>query len=103
MGGAISLDLSGVSTQWPMISFIATDEIYYAQYKQYAKEFASTVFSPAKMYATYDKYSNLIRESAAMEVTGYTFLRSGVAGFDGAITQLKTQVDKRYSLALKLN
>lgn len=103
MGGAISMDLSGVGSQWPLISFIASDEIYYAQYKQNAKEFASTVFAPAKMYTTYDYYYNLIKASAAKEVSGYTFLRNGMTDLDNDLIQLKTQVDKRFSLANKLN
>ena len=102
-GGAINMDLSGVSSQWPMISYIKSDEVYYAQYKQFAKEFATMVFAPDKMVATYDYFSGLIREYAAKEVTGYTFLRSGITGFDAALQQLKTQVDQRFSLAGKLN
>jgi spore coat protein CotH len=102
-GGAINMDLSGVTSQWPMISYIKTDELYYAQYKQYAKEFATTVFDPAKMTATYENYISLIRPSAVKEVTGYTFLRSGATGFDSSVSQLKQQVSSRNSQATKLN
>jgi spore coat protein CotH len=102
-GGAINLDLSGVTSQWPLIKYIASDELYYAQYKQYAKDFASTVFAPEKMTASYDFYYNMIKTSATSEVSGYTFLRNGISDFDAALSQLKTQVKQRYSLANKLN
>jgi spore coat protein CotH len=102
-GGAINMDLSGVSSQWPMISYIKSDEVYYAQYKQFAKEFATTVFAPDKMVATYDNYVSLIRTSASKEVTGYTFLSSGITGFDSSVDQLKQQVSSRNELAIKLD
>jgi hypothetical protein len=101
-GGAINMDLSGVTSQWPMISHIRSDEVYYAQYKQYAKEFASTVFDPSKMTATYENYITLIRPYASKEVSGYTFLVSGISGFDSSVSQLKQQVVSRNSQAIKL-
>lgn len=102
MGGGISINLSGVSSEWPLISFIAADETYFALYKQYAREFASTVFEPSRMYAKYDYYNNLIRDSAKKEESGYTFLNNGASDFSSAITQLKQHVDKRFSAAASL-
>jgi spore coat protein CotH len=96
-GGAISIDLSDVDDQWPFISFIASDHNYYATYKEFAKEFVSTVFEPSKMATTYDYYSNLIRESVLKEEAGYTFLRSS-SEFSAAIDQLKTHASDRYSV-----
>jgi spore coat protein H len=97
------MELSGVTSQWPMISYIKSDEVYYAQYKQYAKEFATPVFDPANMATTYENYISLIRPSASKEVTGYTFLRSGITGFDSSVNQLKQQVISRNEQAIKLN
>jgi len=102
MGGAINIDLSGVSSQWPFIDYIASDNKYFPLYKQYAKEFASTVFTPAKMYATYTNYASLLRPYAAKEVSGYTFLKTGISGFDAAISQLKSHVDQRSASAIAL-
>jgi hypothetical protein len=99
MGGAINLDLSGVGSQWPFISYIASDPTYYAQYKMYAKEFASTIFEPTKMSSTYDNLYNLIKESAAKEKTGFTFLTNGVSDLNSALIQLKQQVSQRSTQA----
>ena len=97
MGGSIAINLGGVTSEWPLISFIASDETYFALYKQYAREFASTVFEPSKMYAKYDYFGNLIRESVIKEESGYTFLKNGASDFSSAISQLKLHVDKRFS------
>jgi spore coat protein H len=102
MGGGIALNLIGVSSEWPLISFIASDETYYALYKQYVREFASSVFEPSMMYAKYDYYDSLIRGSAIKEESGYTFLNNGVSDFSSAITQLKQHVDMRFSAATSL-
>jgi len=102
MGGSIAINLSGVSSEWPLISFIASDDTYFALYKQYAKEFASTVFEPSRMYAKYDYYTNLIGESVKKEESGYTFLLNGTSDFSSAISQLKQHVDKRFSAAASL-
>jgi hypothetical protein len=101
-GGAINIDLSGVSTQWPFIAYVASDSKYFPLYKQYAKEFAATVFAPAKMYTTYTNYSSLLRPYAAKEVSGYTFLKGGISGFDTAINLLKSHVDLRSAAAADL-
>ena len=102
MGGSIAINLSGVTSEWPLISFIASDETYFALYKQYTREFASTVFEPSRMYAKYDYFGNLIRESVIKEESGYTFLKNGVSDFSSAISQLKLHVDKRFSAAASL-
>jgi spore coat protein CotH len=97
MGGGIALNLKGVSSDWPLINFIASDAAYYALYTKYAKEFASTVFEPSKMYATYDYFNALIRESVLKEESGYTFLLNGESDFSSALSQLKQHVDSRFS------
>jgi hypothetical protein len=103
MGGGINLTLSGINSQWPLISYIATDPVYYTLYKKEVKDFASTVFTPSQMYATFDKFYNLIKASAAKEITGYTFLRNGISDFNSAITQLKLHADQRNSAVTALN
>jgi spore coat protein CotH len=101
-GGAISINLSGVTVQWPLISFIASDEVYFAKYKQYAKDFANTVFEPARMTAKYEGFSSLIRDAASREVSGYTFLKNGISDFESAVLQLKQHVTNRFTLVQKL-
>ncbi|MBK7711578.1 MAG: CotH kinase family protein [Bacteroidales bacterium] len=101
-GGAINLDRGGVSDQWPLISYVASDLLYYSLYKQYARSFTSTVFESSKVQVTYDYYYDLIRESVEKEEAGYTFLRNGISGFDAALLQLKQHVSQRCSLVLSL-
>ena len=102
MGGSIALNLSGLTSDWPLISFIASDETYFAIYKQYAGEFATTVFEPSRMYAKYDYYDNLILESVKKEESGYTFLLKGISDYSSAVNQLKQHVDKRFSAVASL-
>jgi spore coat protein H len=101
MGGAIPLNLSGVGSGWPLIQFIAADPVYYAHYKQHVHDFATQVFEPTAMQATYDKLKALVAPSAAKEQAGYTFLKS-VSAFESAIAALKTHVQARNSAALAL-
>ena len=68
-----------------LISYVASDPFYYSLYKQYARNFASSVFESSKVQVTYDYYCNLIRESVEKEEAGYTFLRNGISGFDAAL------------------
>jgi len=101
-GGAINMNLSGITSKWPLINFIAGDEEFYSRYKVYAKEFAASVFEPGKMSVTYDYWSGLIRDAASREKSGYTFLRNGISDFTSALTQLKQQAVNRFALAEKL-
>ena len=101
-GGAINLNLSGVTSSWPLINYIANDATYYALYKQYVKEFSSTVFASSKMTTTYTDTYNLIYASAAKEVTKYTFLTGGITDLDTALAALKTHVVSRNSAASSL-
>lgn len=99
---AINIDLSGVSSSWPLINYIASDATYYALYKEYAKEFATTVFEPTKMTTTYTDTYNLIRDSAAKEEIGYTFLTGGITDLDAAVAALKIHVTQRSEAASSL-
>ncbi len=101
-GGAINMNLSSITSKWPLINFIAGDEQFYARYKVFAKEFASNVLEPAKMTATYEYWASLIREPASREISGYTFLTSGISGFDAALVTLKQHAAKRLAIAEKL-
>jgi spore coat protein CotH len=101
-GGAINLTLSGLTEQWPLINFIASDEEFFASYKQYAREFAGAVFEPGKMTQKYSSYSSLISDAASREGNGYTFLRNGISDFHTAINQLKQHVTSRYAQVQKL-
>ncbi|MFN8355941.1 MAG: CotH kinase family protein [Spirosomataceae bacterium] len=51
MGQTVALNLSNVSSHWPLIKFLAEDPVYFAAYRQYVKEFTEKVFTPTQMEA----------------------------------------------------
>lgn len=60
MGRGISLSMSEVGKNWPLIRYIADDVFYYAKYKQYVKEFTENVFTPEKMNKLFERNQKLI-------------------------------------------
>lgn len=60
MGKGVSLAMENVGKNWPLIRAIADDEIYFAKYKQYVREFTENVFTPKKMNALFEKNKKLI-------------------------------------------
>lgn len=94
MGGALSLSLSEVNSDWPFINYIINQEGYKNKYKQYLSQFINDVFVPSTMSSTYAEYYDLIKEYAYMEESGYTFLNSS-AEFDQAVSTLQSHVQTR--------
>ncbi|MBI3220945.1 MAG: CotH kinase family protein [Bacteroidetes bacterium] len=97
-GSAVSLSLSGVSSSWPLIRYIADDATYYAKYKTYVRVFADDVFTSAKMDALFTKYHTLISPYVigpeATEQAKYTHLSSSSA-FTTELATLKQHVVSR--------
>ncbi|MFN3849686.1 MAG: CotH kinase family protein [Spirosomataceae bacterium] len=94
MGRGVSLEMTEVTAQWPLIRYLANDATYLAKYKNYLKEFTSNHFTEAKMNSIIDKHYNLIQNyviGSEPEQTGYTYLANSAA-FTSAITQLKAHV-----------
>ncbi len=97
MGGALSLSLSEVGNNWPIIRYIMNDKTWETEYKQNLSGFVNGFFNPERVNIKYDKYSELIREYVVGnpgEQSGYTFL-SNDADFDAAVDFLKLHVEKR--------
>lgn len=93
-GGALSLSLSEVGSNWPLIRYIIDQPEYEQVYKNYLQQFMDEVFVPADMINTYSTYYNLLKDYAYAEESGYTFLRND-AEFDQAVETLKTHVQTR--------
>ncbi|UTA69788.1 CotH kinase family protein [Emticicia sp. 21SJ11W-3] len=96
-GRAVSLEMTEVANNWPLIRYLADDPVYLAKYKSYVKEFASTYFTSAQMNTIIDKHYNLIAPyviGAEPEQTKYTFLANASA-FTSAVSQLKQHVASR--------
>ncbi|MEZ4905967.1 MAG: CotH kinase family protein [Spirosomataceae bacterium] len=80
-----------------MISFVAADPVYYAQYKVYVKEFNDNVFTTAKMNELFDRYTTLITpfvNGTEKEVAPYSNL-ANTAAFTSALGTLKQHVVSR--------
>ncbi len=93
-GGALSLSLSEVGNDWPLISYLIAVDEYQDLYKTYLRRFIEEVFVPADMISTYSAYYELIKEYADAEESGYTFLRYS-SQFDSAVESLKSHVQAR--------
>ena len=94
MGGALSLSLSEVGNNWPLIRYIIDIDEYKQIYESYLLQFIDEVFIPSNMISIYSRYFNLLQEYAYAEESGYTFLRND-SEFDQAVETLKTHVQSR--------
>jgi len=92
--GALSLSMSEVGNNWPLIRYIIDQPEYEAIYKTYLKQFIDEVFIPSEIQSLYSGYYDLIKEYAYSEETGYTFIRSDL-DFDSAVETLKSHVQSR--------
>lgn len=94
MGRSVSLSLKDVGKSWPLLRYIADDEVYFTKYKNYVKEFTENVFTPEKMSALFDKNHQLIASAVAKEQKPFTHLTKP-EDFDNELNMLKAHVVKR--------
>lgn len=94
LGGALSLSLNEVGSNWPLISYLMDVEEYEELYEAYLNQFVEEVFEPNKMIQTYTDYYSLLKEDADMEESGYTYI-SYDGAFDRAVDELKDHVQDR--------
>ncbi len=94
--GALSLDMSKVSSSWPLISYLIAVDEYKALYDGYVQRCVDEVFVTSEMVTLYEYYYTLLKDYAYAEETGRSFLTSD-SQFDSAISTLKTHVASRAS------
>ena len=99
MGGALSLSLSEVGNDWPLIRYLMDVDEYEQIYKEYTQQFIEEVFITSDMVTTYSSYYELLKEYAYSEESGYTYINYD-ANFDQAVTALKTHVQSRNTATL---
>ncbi|MDB4297774.1 CotH kinase family protein [Flavobacteriaceae bacterium] len=92
---AVSLSMSEVDSDWPLISYLITIDSYEENYKAYLKNFNDNYYVPATMDAVYDNLSSLIYSSATSESSNYTNLSGGASGFTSAVEEIKDYCDTR--------
>ncbi len=95
---ALSFAMTEVGTDWPLINYIIADETYVSSYKNYINSFITTSFEYNRMNTIYTDQEALLYNSAANELTGYTFL-SGVGSLSSAVATLKSHCSTRISAA----
>lgn len=84
---ARKLDLSGVGKEWPLISYLRDDPVYYQKYLSYIDGFLADVFVQGEMAETYQYYHSLIAPYVMDEDQEFTQISStqafnkSVAGF----------------------
>ncbi len=98
-GGALSLSLSEVGSNWPLIRYLMDQPGYKQKYKTYLQQFIDNVFIPSEMSTVYTKYYYLLQNYAYSEESGYTFINSN-SEFDQAAETLKTHAQTRNNAAL---
>lgn len=99
-GGALSVTLDEVETNWPFIRYIIDNTEWKEQYKQELYSFTENIFEPERMSATYEKYRSILGSYVigdAGEENEYTFLNSD-SEFDAAIDFLNNHVSNRNSV-----
>lgn len=94
----LSFEMSEVSNDWPLITYITDVDEYRATYDAYIQEFVDGAFAPSKMSTQYSAYDVIIASSATSEISGYTFL-SNSSDYSSAVSTLKSHCSSRTSAA----
>jgi hypothetical protein len=94
----LSLDMSEVTSSWPLIRFLMDDPVYQEVYWSHVKEFAQGVFSLDSIKARFQSEHDLIASYVVGpegEQTSYTALESPGA-FEDSLEDLFLHVDVRH-------
>ncbi|MFT6502194.1 MAG: spore coat protein CotH [Crocinitomicaceae bacterium] len=99
-GGALSIDLSDASNDWPLLSYIIADDTYESTYKVHLRNFIDNHFNSSNMSSIYNSYYSQIEPYVTGEFgeqSGYTFLNSD-NDFSSALNTLISHTSSRYSV-----
>lgn len=95
--GPVSLGMSEVGTDWPLISFLIDVSSYEEAYNAYLKDFNENYYVPNDMDVIYHTLSSLIYTNATSESSNYTNLSGGTSGFNSAVSTIKSHCSTRNS------
>ena len=98
VGGAVSLSMSEVGTDWPLLSFLIADNTYEATYKTHIKSFITSSFASSRMSGIYTSQQSLLTSSATAERSGYSYV-NGIGNFNSAVSALQSHNTTRISAA----
>jgi len=92
------LDLSGVGDNWPLVSYLRDDPIYYQKYLSYMDEFLKEGFVLEEMTETYQYYHSLIAPYVMEEGQEFTQISSSQA-FNKSVAGLIQYTQERIKAA----
>jgi spore coat protein H len=99
-GGSVTLPLTTVSSNWPLIRYLADDPVFYARYKQLVREFADNTFTAEDIQSMMEQYYTLISPYVIgpieTESGKYTWL-SNSTSFTAELSTLKQYVVGRHA------
>lgn len=72
MGGALSLALSEVGDDWPLLRYVLDVAEYEETYRTYVGEFTEEFFTTEKMAAIYDAHALVLEEAAQQETNDFS-------------------------------
>lgn len=102
-GRELSISLSNVSEDWPLIKFLMEQPEYQKIYKEAMKSFIVNIFNTKSMNNRIDRYKTMITPFVIGEngeQRGYTFLDLPNE-FYNSIDQIKKHVERRNKIAIK--
>jgi spore coat protein CotH len=91
---AITLDLDDVGAEWPLISYLRDDPVYYLQYLSYLESFISDIFTIEEMAERYQYYHDLISPYVLDENPEYTLIQS-IEAFERSVNDLIQHTEER--------
>jgi spore coat protein CotH len=84
---AISVDLGNVGENWPLISFLRDDPVYFQKYQDYLEDFLGDGFSEDDLVETFAYYHDLISPYVTAEDPETTLI-SSIQAFERSVDEL---------------
>jgi spore coat protein H len=97
MRKALSLDLGGANDNWPLISYLRDDPVYYQKYQEYLSAFLDEVFIPDILQERFQTLHELITPYVIEEVAGSS--ANQVEAFSSSVDEVVQHVNNRDALA----
>ena len=97
-GGALSIGLSEVRDDWPLIRFLMDNETYQKQYKTNLRSVIDGPFNMEKMISIYQKYHDLIRPYIARTNNDNSDPEVSPQQLDRGLSELIDHVKSRHGI-----
>jgi len=95
---ALQMDLSGVGDNWPLVSYLRDDPVYYQKYISFVDDFLADVFVLEEMADTYQYYHDLVSPYVLDEDQDFTQI-SSTQTFNKSVSELIQYTRERIILA----